>query len=260
MSARLCLAVVLVASSVAAATPRLRYTVRFAEVRGGASKVVYKALIEGPAATDFEIDLRDARVQIKAQFVNELTSGAIDMRVRIESRRRYGTSPAKLPLWEEDAQDKRFRVGFAEEVELLPFGGAGRDGLLRVTVAPEVIAPSNAPLSIRIDNREPANAITVRAYHVPHWYEVEATLRSQKVIARVFANEPASISVGDTRVVVTASPVPFGDAARTTQLTFDVARGKTSLATGWGGVTSGTPLRYTLRDGAAFQINARPLP
>ena len=241
---------------------RIRYTVRFNEVRKGSSRTVYKAVIEGGASTDFEVSLRDERVQMRIAFVNEiLPAGALDTRVRIEQRRRFGTSPAKLPLWEEDSQERRFRVGMNEELELLPFGGPGRDGLLVATIVPELLpaASTSTPIAIRIENAAQSNVISVRAYNVPHWYDVTTSLeRDGRVVAngsaRIFAKEPAAISVGNTKVTVTAGPVPFDDAWRSTSIHFDAP-----FARGWEGVTRDAPLAFRIDANTVFRIAAKPI-
>src|SRR5229473_2798405 len=95
---------------------RIRFVVRCIEVSGGAQRTLYEADVDGPPGTDFSVRLRDRGFTLDALFVNELTaSGKLDVRSSLTTRRRHGTASSGLPLWEEDAQEHRFVVGFDQE-------------------------------------------------------------------------------------------------------------------------------------------------
>jgi hypothetical protein len=245
---------------------RTRVTVRCVEV-AAVTRTLYEAEIEGPDATDFDVTLSDRDFEMTATFVNErLDARTSDVRMSIAHRRRAGTSSNKLQLWEEGTQQQRVRVGADEQLELLPFGGAGPRGTLKFEIVREdATGDANAPVSIAIRKQE-SRAIRVRAYRVPHWYLVEATLRSHegrelaRGAARVFRGEMTRLAIGNVAELrVTPDPAPYQDAWRTTQLRFDGRwRDGTTLASGWEGVTSGAPLTYQLADGATLTLAARP--
>lgn len=247
-----------------ATPPRVRYTIRCTEVVDARERVLYEARVEGEHATDFEVALRDANVAVTATFVNEAAANGVDSRVRIESRRRFGNSPNGLPLWEHDAQQHRLRVGFDQQIEFLPFGGAGERGLLRMQIVPDAIAStSSKPLDIRIDELT-SDAITVRAYRVPHWYAIEATLLRNGVAqanasARLFREERTTIRVGDATLNVIATEAPHLDARAAALLRFDGAwRNGKAFARQWEGVTAGSPLRYDLGEGWTLELKGTP--
>lgn len=219
----------------------LRYTIRCS----ANENVLYEAIVEGPPATDFDVVLRDAQFEMQAFFVNEGT-GPVDMRVRLETRRRAGSSRAGLPLWEHDRQQHRFRVGLDRQIELLPFGAPGPRGLLKMTIVPQ---RTNANVSApRIDiRRTSGDAIAVRAYRVPHWYDVSARIEGASATARAFAREPARLSLGTLgEIAITADAAPYRDAWQSAHIRFD-GRWKNGVqfAQSWEGI--GTQLRYAIK-------------
>lgn len=164
---------------------RIRFTVRCVEESRGVHRTLYEADVDGPPGTDFQLHMRDQGFVLDAAFVNELTaSGNLDIRASLTTRRRYGSSRAGLPLWEEDSQERRFVAGFDQEIAILPFGGAGKAGLLKFEIVPERSSGSG-PLRIHINDVHSNGAITVDAVRLPHWYAVEAEVdEGDNVIAR----------------------------------------------------------------------------
>jgi hypothetical protein len=219
------------------------YTIRCTEVADAKTRVLYEATVDG--ATDFDVVLRDARFEMKAAFSAE-GSGPIELRVRIETRRRHGTSSNKLPLWEEDVQQHRLRVRLDQRVELLPFGGAGPRGLLKLDILPRP-SPARTP---RIDIAKASDHIRVHAHRLPHWYGVRARIEGMNANANalVFARDTARLQVGDATLSVSAEPAPYRDARTSTLVRFD---GKwtngAAFARSWEGITAGQPLRYPIR-------------
>jgi hypothetical protein len=213
---------------VAAAPPaedRIRFTIRCVEERHGARHTLYQADVDGAPGTDFTIRLRDRGFALDATFVNDPTSsGDIDVRASLTTRRRHGTSPAGLPLWEEDAQQHRFAVRFDQEIELLPFGGAGAAGLLKFDIRPQR-SRGAGPMQIHINDFDSRGAISVDAYRQPHWYAAEAEVVSD---GRVVARAASRIFTGTTGrldlppfggLAVTPNPIPRGDPWRSTDVT-----------------------------------------
>lgn len=230
----------------------VRYAIRCTEVSEGKSRVLYAATVDGPRATDFEVVLRDHRFELKAFFTAE-GSGPVDLRVRLETRRREGTSRRGLPLWEEDLQQHRFRVRLGEVVELLPFGKAGPRGLLKLEVIPQragVAAP-------RIDISTSSNAIAVHAYRVPHHYEVRARIEggNANASARIFTRERTRLSVGDAELTLSAEPAPYRDPWEATLVRFDGRwKNGAAFARSWEGVAAGQPLRYPIGGGRTLVL------
>ncbi len=206
------------------ATNRIRFVVRCIEENRGVKRTLYEADIDGPAGTDFTVHLGDRGFTLDASFVNELTaSGKLDVRATLTTRRRQGTSRAGLPLWEEDAQTHRFVVGFDQEIEMLPFGGAGSAGLLKFDIVPER-SGGTGPMRIHINDIHSNGAIAVNAFHQPHWYAVEtAVVESNSVIARgsarIFAGTQGSLALtGLGNITITPRPLEHADAWRYTDI------------------------------------------
>lgn len=236
------------------AAQRTRVTVRCIEATSEATRTLYEAEIEGPDATDFDVALIDRDFEMTATFVNErIDAGTSDVRMKIDHRRRAGVS-----LWEEGTKQQRVRIRADEQIELLPFGGAGPRGTLKFEITREDASGSaGAPVSIAIRKQE-TSAIRVRAYRVPHWYRVEATIGGQTSVARLFRDEAGRILVHGTELRVTASAPLYQDAFRATQVHFDASRNGRLVANGWEGITAGAPLTYRLIDGTTLQLAVRP--
>ncbi len=223
----------LVATSLSAQS----YSIRCTEVADSKTRVLYEATVDG--ATDFDVVLRDARFEMNAAF----TAEGNDLRVRLETRRRHGSSSNKLPLWEEDVQHHRLRVGPGKRVELLPFGSAGPRGLLKLEILPR----ASRATTPRIDITKTNAAIRVHAHRLPHWYEVRARLGNASANAVVFVRDTAQLRLGDATLSITMEPAPYRDARTSTLVKFD---GKWNngevFARGWEGIASGQPLRYAI--------------
>jgi hypothetical protein len=205
------------------------------------SEVLYEAHVDG--ATDFDVVLSDTRFEMNARFTTEGTN-PIDLRVDLRTRRHHGMSGNQLPLWEEDHQRHRMPVVFGQHVELLPFGGAGPRGLLKL----ELVPSASAATTPRIDIRKASKQVRVQAYRLPHWYEVRARLGNASANALVFARDVATLQLGDTTITLTAEPPPYHDARTTTLIRFDGRwRNGVAFAQAWEGIASGTPLRYAVR-------------
>lgn len=192
------------------AAGHVRYVVRCVEEQKQTRRVVYQATIGGPAGTDFTIRVRDRGYELDATFVNELAESGIDMRTRLVSRRRAGTSRNGLPLWEEDTQQHRFSVGFDQQVEMLPFGGAGTAGLLKIEILPARAAAASDNIDIHLDLQPKNGALAVEAYRVPHWYRAQVEIagpgRIANANARLFVDQPTAMPLpGIGAVTVTAS-------------------------------------------------------
>lgn len=214
------------------------FTIRCTEVADAKTRVLYEANVDG--ATDFDVVLEDQSFEMHAAFTAERD----ELRVRLETRRRHGLSKNNLPLWEEDVQHHRLRVGAGQRVELLPFGGAGPRGLLKLDVLPRA-SSATAP---RIDITKANDHIRVHAHRLPHWYEVRARIEGASANASVFVRDTATLTAGDATLTISAEPAPYRD-ARTTALVKFGGRWKNGVAFArdWEGITEGQPLRYPIR-------------
>ena len=167
-----------------AAHERIRFLITTVEERGGARNVISEAMVEGPAGTDFQIDLQGERFKMGARFLTDLIRpDALRVRAQLDTRRLYGYSERKLPLYEEDRQHETLELGFDESVMLLPFGRGGVDDQLKIEITPSVseqsaLLPSGQarPLEIKIAKESPGGSIEIKATKVPHHFVAEATL------------------------------------------------------------------------------------
>ena len=229
----------------------VRYTIR---CTGENARVLYAATVDGPRATDFDVVLSDARFELKAHFIAE-GSGPVDLRVRLETKRREGTSKRGLPLWESDTQHHRFRVRLGQTIELLPFGSAGPRGLLKLEIVPQAVNATTP----RIDITKSSNAIAVHAYRVPHRYEVRARIDGALATATLFTREPSRLTVGGAELHITAEPAPYRDAWDATLVRFDGRWTHGAVfAQSWEGVAAGQPLRYPIGGGKSLILEIIP--
>ena len=208
------IAAVLVLALAASSDPsqRTAFHVRCVEELDGARKTLYETTIEGPPGTDFTIVMRDPRFEMEASFLNEIVAEReLDVRVKLESRRRYGVSRNKLPLWEVDRQQHRLSVAHGDQIELLPFGGPGSGGLLKIEIVPQR-GTGSGPMTIDLGAHDLGGAITVQASHAPHWFDVDATLEKN---GQVIARERAQLFYGSrgrvAGVDITAESFPYLD-------------------------------------------------
>ena len=163
---------------------RIRFAITAFEERDGAREIVSETTIDGPAGTDFNINLHDSRFQMNAKFVTDLiASGTLKIKADLNTRRLYGYSERKLPLYEEDAQNETMQLSFDEKLVLLPFGRNDSNDQLKIEIIAAASEQSNylasgkpRPLEITIPKQSPDGAITVEASRLPHNYVVEATL------------------------------------------------------------------------------------
>jgi len=204
---------------------RIRFVVRCVEESNGVRRTLYEADVDGPPGTDFTVRLRDHGFTLDALFVNEPTaSGKLDVRSSLTTRRRHGTSSAGLPLWEEDAQEHRFMVGFDQEIEMLPFGGAGKAGLLKFDILPER-SGGEGPMRIRIHDIHSNGAIMVDAFRQPHWYDVEAEIDGgsavmARITGRIFTGTAGSMAMPQLgNLTITPRAVEHADSWRYSDIT-----------------------------------------
>jgi len=168
---------------------RIRFEVVAFEERNGDREIVSETTIDGPAGTDFTINLHDNRFQMNAKFVTDLiASDTLKIKTDLKTRRLYGYSERRLPLYEEDAQKETMQITFDEKLVLLPFGRNDNNDQLKIEITPTIIDQSNYrksgepdQIEITIPKPSPGGAITVEASKVPHNYLVEATLLEDEI-------------------------------------------------------------------------------
>ncbi|HEX6083613.1 MAG TPA: hypothetical protein VF266_03750 [Thermoanaerobaculia bacterium] len=232
-----------------AAHAGVRYSVR---ATGENARVLYAATVDG--ATDFDVVLSDSKFELKAHFTAE-GAGPVDLRVRLETRRREGTSKRGLPLWEVDTQQHRFRVRLGQTIELLPFGTAGPRGLLKLEIVPQAVEAK----SPRIDITKSSSAIAVQAHRIPHRYEVRARIERAEARSTLFLRERTKLTVGDAELTISAEPAPYRDAWDATRVRFDGRwRNGAVFARSWEGVAAGQPLRYAIGGGRTLILEITP--
>jgi hypothetical protein len=251
---------------------RIAFRIATIEQHGATENLLSQALIEGPSGTDFTVKLNSARFRLKASFLTDLTTdGALSIRANLDTRRLYGYSEKKLPLYEEDEQRLSFTLGFDEQIVLLPFGRKDDDDQLRITIVPAWSEQSGRlptgeprPLTISI-LKETDGSISIEASKKPHHFEVSAALLEDgREIARSAANSQieqaselllASQSEGAENLVVKLTVDNYIRNRPTDQasLSFDIDRvsradsKRQPVISNWAGVCLiGKPLTYDL--------------
>lgn len=216
---------------------RIRFAVAAFAESNGQRNLVSETTVDGPAGTDFNIDLHDSRFQMKAKFTTDLVaSGTLKIKAELNTRRLYGYSERSLPLYEEDERKETMLVALGEKLVLLPFGGNDSNEQFKIEITPALSEQSNylasgkpRELEINIPKPSPGGAITVEAHKVPHDYLVEATLLEE---GREVARGAAPYHLGEpTELLLQAGP-QAGSSIRNDQLAinFTVNRYSTSGA------------------------------
>jgi hypothetical protein len=162
---------------------RVRFQIVAIEEKGTERRTLSETTVEGPAGTDFNVELEDGRFSLVARFLTDfLSPEALKVRARLNTRRLYGRSERELPLYEEDTQNETLQLGFDEKIILLPFGRGG-DNRLLIEITPTLSEKSarlasgeTRPLEIEIGPQSPGGAISVEASKTPHRFVVEAAL------------------------------------------------------------------------------------
>ena len=176
---------------------RIRFRIAAIEETAGTLKTISQTIVEGPAGTDFNINLHGGRFQMNAKFLTDLVApDTLKMRANLNTRRFYGYSEKDLPLYEEDAQAQVLLLGFDEKLVLLPFGRNGNTDQLKIEITPTIGEQGNQlasdktrSIDIKIPQASPGGAISVQATKIPHNYVVEGSLvEDGKVLARGSAN------------------------------------------------------------------------
>lgn len=162
---------------------RVSFQITTIAENAGKREILSQTTIEGLPGTDFNINLQTGNFKMRTRFLSDLIApGKLKIRAALDTRRFYGYTPAKLPLYEEDAQTQAFEISFDEKVVLLPFGrnseAAGET--LKIEIIPSLTTVSandeSSPLKINFDKQIPSGEISIEAFKIPHRYIVEAAL------------------------------------------------------------------------------------
>jgi hypothetical protein len=163
---------------------RIRFQIATIEEKNNQRNVISYAFVEGPAGTDFDIDLNGERFKMSAKFLTDLQEDhTLKLRAKLQTRRLYGYSERNLPLYEEDKQNQTLQFGFDEDVILLPFGGNGGDEKLKIEITPvmtdEPVYDNTGKmrsLEIKMPKISPGGLFSIQAHKIPHHFNVEAVL------------------------------------------------------------------------------------
>jgi hypothetical protein len=163
---------------------RIRFQIVTVEEKNAQRNIIASALVEGPPGTDFDIDLNGGQFKMKAEFLTDLEAdNRLKIRAQLQTRRLYGYSERRLPLYEEDNQNQTLQLGFDEDVILMPFGRGGGDDKLKIEITPmmtdeAVYLPSGKlrPLEINMPVVSPGGLINIQARKIPHRFEVDISL------------------------------------------------------------------------------------
>jgi hypothetical protein len=161
---------------------RIRFQIEMVEEERGERKQLSSATLEGPPGMDFIITLHAGRYDMEARFLTDLSNQhTLEVRSKLNTRRLYGYSEKKLPLYEEDTRSQALELGFDEQMIVFPFGESGGDNL-HIEIAPamtagEVYQPSGqfGPPEITFLQKM-QGVIHIEAIKVPHRFQVEAAL------------------------------------------------------------------------------------
>lgn len=261
---------------------RVRFRITTVEERGGERNILSETTVEGPPGTDFNVNLQSERFKMKAHFLTDLLQrDTLRVRAKLDTRRFYGYSEQKLPLYEEDAQSAALDVGFDEAVVLLPFGSAGGGDTLKIEITPVASERSQRlasgkprALEIEITKPAPGGFVGVEAFKVPHRYAIEAMLfEDGREVARSVSNNmleeaqelalqpnaAASAEVSKNPLVVSLSIEQFMRSRPADQvaISFDVYRTtparsgeRQTVASKWAGIADlNSELSYNLSAG-----------
>jgi hypothetical protein len=272
---------------------RIRFRITTVEERHGERNILSETTVEGPPGTDFNINLQSERFKMRAHFLTDLVArDSLRVRTKLDTRRFYGYSEQKLPLYEEDVQASALELGFDEAMVLLPFGREGGGGAaggdtLRIEITPvrseraaRLSSGKKRPLEIEITKPAPNGFISVEAFKVPHRFMVEAVLLEDgREVARGVSdnllgeptelalqpNAQASAEVQKSSPVVNLSIEQFLRSRPLDQVAvrFDIYRadperkgGRQTLASKWAGIAElDSELPYDLN--AGYQTGRR---
>ncbi len=260
---------------------RVRFQIVTTEENQGQRKVVSSASVEGPPGTDFDVDLNGERFKMRAEFLTDLEAdNRLKIRARLHTRRLYGYSERRLPLYEEDEQRQTLQLGFDEDVILLPFGRSGGDDKLKIEITPmmtdETVYLASGklrPLEIKMPVVSPGGLINIQARKIPHQFDVDiALVEDGRVVAESTAKlllkekqevllQPTEQAVSDTIVHPLAINLSVDDLIQARPvddavINFDLYRfdnpdrgRRDIIGLNWSGVLSvGADRRYNLSD------------
>jgi hypothetical protein len=257
---------------------RVRFQIVAIEEKGTERRTLSETTVEGPAGTDFNVELQDGRFFMVARFLTDfLSPEALKVRARLNTRRLYGRSERELPLYEEDTQNETLQLGFDEKIVLLPFGRGGDERLL-IEITPTLseksarLASGNLrPLEIDISRQSPGGAISVEASKTPHRFVVEAVLledgrevaraeapylieEARELVLQPEGNASAAVLQKPLVVNLTLSEYRMSRTADQISLGFDLYQSdaqhesvRTAIAQKWAGIAElGSELTYDL--------------
>jgi hypothetical protein len=255
---------------------RIRFQIATVEERDNQRNVISYALVEGPAGTDFDIDLNGERFKMRAEFLTDLQPDQkLMLRARLQTRRLYGYSEHMLPLYEEDLQNHTLQLGFDEDVILLPFGSKGGDEKLKIEITPVM---TDSPvydasgklraLEINMPKVSPGGLISIQAHKIPHRFDADVLLLEDGLeIARSQANlllrekqevllHPVSLHTAGKPLAVQLSVEDLLQSGlnKNALINFDMARllngsGRELIGRNWSGVAQiGKEVRYNLSE------------
>jgi hypothetical protein len=254
---------------------RIRFQIATVEEKENQRNVISYALVEGPAGTDFDIDLNGERFKMRAEFLTDLQPDhKLRLRAKLQTRRLYGQSEHLLPLYEEDLQNHTLQLGFDEDVILLPFGGNGGDEKLKIEITPVM---TDSPvydasgklrdLEINMPKVSPGGLVSIQAHKIPHRFDADVLLLENGVeIARSQANlllrekqevwlRPVSLNSAGKPLVVQLSveDLPQSGLNKNALINFDIDQlngsARELIAQNWSGVAQiGKEVNYNLSE------------
>ncbi|MBK7993884.1 MAG: hypothetical protein IPK14_10835 [Blastocatellia bacterium] len=185
---------------------RIQFKVSTIEETSQNRHLLAESIIEGPVGTDFEINLKDKKFNMDAYFLTDLESDEqLTIQAKLNTKRYYGQSEKNLPLYEQDEQKHNLTVNLDEAILLLPFGNSTNDEKLKIEIIPSFITRNivdgkELPLTIDIVKPDLNGKINVRAYKIPHRFNLVAKLLADgkeiaKGVTECFFKQPKEIQL-----------------------------------------------------------------
>ncbi len=185
---------------------RIQFKVATIEETSLQRHLLAESIIEGPMGTDFEINLKDKKFNMDAYFLTDLQANEqLTIQAKLNTKRYFGQSEKNLPLYEEDEQKHNLTVNLDEAILLLPFGNNTNDEKLKIEITPSFITRNildgkELPLTIDIVKPDLNGKINVKAYKIPHRFNLVAKLLADgkeiaKGAAECFFKQPKEIQL-----------------------------------------------------------------
>jgi hypothetical protein len=234
-------------ASTAPASDWIEFRIEMIEERERAPQILSTVLVAGPPGTDFKLRLRLARFNLEADFLTDLIEPRrLAIKSDLRTKRLYGQSPRRLPLYEEDEQEQELNVGFDEALELRPFGERN----FRIEITPSLTTRDQPDRNLQIKIVKSAPDGTAR--YTPHRFRCEARLlRDGREEARgaglCLLERDRELTLGPLKINLRVDEFYRDRPTDGFAVGFDILRDNQPIARNWAGAGNfGEELTYNL--------------